>query len=110
LPTTLAPIAALLNDFAFQKLPLRAGNVLVIAIRKIIATIEEVITLGPLDNGLGALLTVSEMAMCRVTKGSVEIALAGRHNFGTAVTLALILLSRRAPLRHRFVPHLISPQ
>ena len=88
MPTTLAPIAALLNDFAFQHLPLHAGNVLLITIRKIIATVEEVITVGPLDNRLSALLAVSEMAMCRLAKGPVEIAIAARDNFGTAVTLA----------------------
>jgi hypothetical protein len=46
--------------------------------------------------------------MCRVAKDPVEIALAGRDNFGTAVTLALMLLLRRAPLRHRFVPHCVT--
>jgi hypothetical protein len=59
----------------------------------------------PCDNRLGARLTVSERAICSVANGAVEIALAGRDNFGTAVTLALILFPRCAPLRHRFVPH-----
>jgi len=40
-----------------------------------------------------------------MAKGALEIVLAGRDNFGTAVTSALILFPRRAPLRHRFVPH-----
>jgi hypothetical protein len=40
---------------------------------------EHVITGGPCDNWLGALLTVSEMAICPVAKGAVEIALAVRH-------------------------------
>ena len=61
------------------------------------------IIVGPCDNGLGALLTVSERAVCPMA--NVDIALAGRDNFGTAVTSALILLPRCAPLRHRFVPH-----
>src|SRR5262249_25513290 len=94
----------------FQNLPLSAGNALLIAIRKIVATAEEVITVGHCDNRLGALLTVSEMAMCRVAKGPVEIALATSDKFGTAVTLALMLLLRRAPIRHRFVPHCPCPQ
>jgi hypothetical protein len=98
------PVAALLNDFAFRSLPLRAGNALVIAIRKMIVTVEHVTTVSLCDNVLGALLTVSEMAICRMAKSPVEIALAGRDNFGTAVTLALMLLLRRAPLRHRFSP------
>ena len=68
-------------------------------------TVEEVISVGPLDNRLGALLTVSEMAIFSARWGAVEITLAGRDNFGTVVTLALILIPRRAPLRHRFVPH-----
>ena len=44
-----------------------------------------------------------------MAKGAVEIALAGRDNFRTAVTSALIRFPRRAPLRHRFVPHLPMP-
>ena len=40
-----------------------------------------------------------------MAKGAVEIALAGRDKFRTAVTSALIRFPRRAPLRHRFVPH-----
>ena len=67
-------------------------------------TVEEVISISPLDNRLGALLTVSEMAIFGAMD-TVEITLAGRDNFGAAVTLALILLPRRAPLRHWFVPH-----
>jgi hypothetical protein len=105
LPTTLAPIAALLNDFAFQSFPLRAGNALLIPIRKITAAVEKVTLVGPLDNRPGAVATVSEMAMCRLAEGSVEIELTVRDNFGTAVTLALMLLVRLAPLWHRFVPH-----
>src|SRR5262245_16189712 len=94
---TLAPTAALLDELAFQIFPLPAGNALLIAIRKVTATIEKVVTVGPLDNRLGALLTVSEMAMPRLPKGSVEIALSLRDNFGTAVTLALMPLLRLAP-------------
>src|SRR5262245_2916819 len=69
-----------------------------------IATVANHCDRGTYDR-LGALLTVSERAICPVAKGAVEIALAGRDHFGTAVTLALILFPRRAPLRHRFVPH-----
>ena len=69
-----------------------------------IATVANQCDRGTYDR-LGALLTVSERAICPVAKGAVEIALAGRDHFGTAVTLALILFPRRAPLRHRFVPH-----
>ena len=68
-----------------------------------IATAGPMIIVGPCDNGLGALLTVSGRAICPVAKGAVEIALAGRDNFGTAVTSALILFPRPAPLRNRFV-------
>jgi hypothetical protein len=40
-----------------------------------------------------------------LVKRPVEILFAGRDYFGTAITLALVLLPRRAPLWHRFVPH-----
>lgn len=67
-------------------------------------TVKEVMSVGPLDNRLGAFLTVSEMAIFGAID-AVEITLPDRDNFGTAVTFALILLPRRAPLRHWFVPH-----
>jgi hypothetical protein len=60
-----------------------------------IATAEHMIIVGPCDNRLGALLTVSERVICPVANGAVEIALAERDHFGTAVTSTLILLPRR---------------
>jgi hypothetical protein len=62
------------------------------------------IKIGPLDNRLGAFPTVSEMSL-GVAKVLVEIALPGRDNFCTAVTLALIPVPRSSPLRHWSVPH-----